>query len=183
MQKNNMLKLGLAALLSIWLVACSSTGSESGDQDMGDGMDSGMDGGMDNGDSMADGSAADMGDGMSAEEMDPEVKQALATTVFYFDFDKSDLKPEARAALVHHANRLKANPGMKIRLEGHADERGTREYNLALGERRAQSVERYLLVQGVSGSQLETISYGEESPVDTGTTEAAYARNRRVEMH
>ncbi len=106
----------------------------------------------------------------------------LATTVFYFEFDRSDLSAEAREALVHHANRLMENPSLRYRLEGHADERGTREYNLALGERRAQAVERYLQVQGVSANQLEVISYGEEQPVDPGTTEAAYARNRRVEI-
>ena len=71
---------------------------------------------------------------------------------------------------------------LRYRLEGHADERGTREYNLALGERRAQSIERYLQVQGVSSNQLEVVSYGAEQPVDPGTSEAAYARNRRVEI-
>ncbi len=108
---------------------------------------------------------------------------AMDTTVFYFEFDRSDLSAEARAALVYHANYLKDNPSARYRLEGHADERGTREYNLALGERRAQAVERYLQVQGVSSNQLETISYGEENPVDPGTSEAAYSRNRRVEIH
>ena len=123
-----------------------------------------------------------MGDGLTARERQQR-DDALAMTVFYFEFDRSDLSAEARAALVHHANYLKSNPSARYRLEGHADERGTREYNLALGERRAQAVERYLQVQGVSSNQLETISYGEENPVDTRTTEAAYALNRRVEVH
>ncbi|HTR00470.1 MAG TPA: peptidoglycan-associated lipoprotein Pal, partial [Candidatus Acidoferrum sp.] len=103
-------------------------------------------------------------------------------TIFYFDFDKSDLHQEDRDALVYHAAELKAHPNQHIRLEGHADERGTREYNLALGERRAKSVLNFLQVNGVSPGQMETISYGEERPADPGKTEAAYAKNRRVEM-
>jgi peptidoglycan-associated lipoprotein len=87
-----------------------------------------------------------------------------------------------RDALVFHAEDLKANPNRRVRLEGHASEEGTREYNLALGERRAQAVERYLQVQGVAANQLEIISYGEEMPAQTGTGEPAYSRNRRVEM-
>jgi peptidoglycan-associated lipoprotein len=107
---------------------------------------------------------------------------ALAKKVFYFEFDSAELSAEDRDALVFHATDLKASPSKRVRLEGHADERGTREYNLALGERRAQAIERYLQVQGVSASQMETVSYGEEMPVDTRTTEAAYSQNRRVEM-
>ena len=79
-----------------------------------------------------------MGDGLTARERQQR-DDALAMTVFYFEFDRSDLSAEARAALVHHANYLKSNPSARYRLEGHADERGTREYNLALGERRAQA--------------------------------------------
>lgn len=105
----------------------------------------------------------------------------LAIRVFYFDFDKSDLKPEARESLTYHAQQLRSS-GAKVRLEGHADERGTREYNQALGERRALSVANYLQIQGVPASQIETISYGEEKPVERGTNEAAYAKNRRVEI-
>jgi peptidoglycan-associated lipoprotein len=103
-------------------------------------------------------------------------------TTFYFEFDQSELSTDARDALVYHAAELKANPNMRVRLEGHADERGTREYNLALGERRSQAVQRYLQVQGVAANQMEVISYGEEMPVNTGTTEQAYSDNRRVEL-
>ena len=109
-------------------------------------------------------------------------EQMLAVTVFYFDFDKSDLKPEARDSLTYHAQRLKENSSMRVRLEGHADERGTPEYNLALGERRAIAVQRYLQVQGVPASQMEVISYGEERPAAQGTGESNWSRNRRVEM-
>lgn len=103
------------------------------------------------------------------------------STVFYFDYDRSTLTYETRQALDQHAEILK-NSARVIRLEGHGDDRGTREYNLALGERRAKSVADYLVLQGVSRSQIETISYGEEKPVAFGQNEQAYALNRRVEL-
>lgn len=109
-------------------------------------------------------------------------EQMLAVTVFYFDFDKSELKQEAQESLRYHAERLKENSAMQLRLEGHADERGTPEYNLALAERRALAVQRFLQVQGVSTRQLEVISYGESRPAATGSGEANWSRNRRVEL-
>ena len=122
--------------------------------------------------------------GPSAAELAEQRKreQMLATRLFYFDFDKSDLKPEALEPLRYHAQQLKDNPSMRVRLEGHADERGTSEYNLALGERRAQSVQRYLQAQGVSARQMEVISYGEERPAVNASNEQAWARNRRTEL-
>jgi len=107
---------------------------------------------------------------------------ALATTVFYFDFDVSEFMASDRDVLAIHGRNLAANSSRRVRLEGHADERGTREYNLALGERRANSIRDYLVVNGASLSQIETVSYGEERPADTGQTEAAYRLNRRVEI-
>ncbi|MBB2497318.1 peptidoglycan-associated lipoprotein Pal [Aquipseudomonas ullengensis] len=104
-----------------------------------------------------------------------------AITTFYFEYDSSDLKPEAMRALDVHAKDLKGN-GARVVLEGHTDERGTREYNMALGERRAKAVQRYLVLQGVSPAQLELVSYGEERPVATGTEEQSWAQNRRVEL-
>lgn len=104
-----------------------------------------------------------------------------AITTFYFEFDSSELKPEAMRALDVHAKDLKAQ-GNRVALEGHTDERGTREYNMALGERRAAAVQRYLALQGVSVSQLELISYGEEKAAVTGSNEEAWAQNRRVEL-
>jgi peptidoglycan-associated lipoprotein len=167
MQINSVFKLGLVALLSVTMVACSSTEEEGPATDA-------------NANTSANSSGAGNGGGLSAAEA--EKARLRAITTFYFEFDKSELSAEARDALVVHAEDLKANPNRRVRLEGHADERGTREYNLALGERRSQAVERYLQVQGVSANQMEVISYGEEMPVDTGTTEAAYSKNRRVEM-
>lgn len=98
----------------------------------------------------------------------------------YFDFDKDTIRPEFESVLNAHADYLRSNPNTTVILQGHGDERGTREYNLGLGERRAQSVESYLTVQGVSPSQLEIVSYGEERPAVQGHSEEAYAQNRRV---
>ena len=116
-------------------------------------------------------------------EVEPAPVDPLAgvDTVFYFDFDKSLLSSEARSALILHAEQLQINP-RKIRLEGHGDERGTREYNLALGERRADSVRGFLIQQGVDAANIEVISYGEERPADLGSTESAWSKNRRVEL-
>mgnify|MGYP003592290236 CR=1 FL=1 len=104
-----------------------------------------------------------------------------AITTFYFDYDSSDLKQEAMRALDVHAKDLQSS-GQRVVLEGHTDERGTREYNMALGERRAKAVQRYLVLQGVSPAQLELVSYGEERPVASGSGEEAWAQNRRVEL-
>ena len=181
MQTYKVLKLGMVMMLALTLTACASNDTE----DMGDSSDN-VDSSSNNSDSnngsSADPSGAGSSEGLTATQI-RERDSAIQMTVFYFEFDRSDLSAEARAALVHHANYLKGNSSGNYRLEGHADERGTRGYNLALGERRAQAIERYLQVQGVSSSQLETISYGEENPVATGTTDASYSRNRRVEIH
>lgn len=102
--------------------------------------------------------------------------------IFYFDFDKSIVRPEAREALAAHAKYLTANPGASVVLEGHADERGTREYNMALGERRAKAISRYLTIQGVAAAQIETVSFGEEKPANSAHTNTAWQENRRVEV-
>jgi len=102
--------------------------------------------------------------------------------VFYFDFDQAIVKRAGHTELDKHAEALMQERSLRLRLEGHADERGTREYNLALGERRANAVRAYLAAQGVSRSQIEVISYGEEKPVVTGGGESAWAQNRRVEF-
>jgi peptidoglycan-associated lipoprotein len=107
---------------------------------------------------------------------------AGVATVIYFDFDRSDIRPEFNALIAAHARHLAGAAGTRVRLEGHTDERGSREYNIALGERRAQAVRRALLLQGVRDNQLTPVSYGEERPAAEGSDEAAYARNRRVEI-
>ncbi len=110
------------------------------------------------------------------------MRNALSTTVFYFDFDVAEFRQADRDVLTYHAKDLAANPRKRIRLEGHADERGTREYNLALGERRANGVLNFLIVNGAARNQIEVVSYGEERPASRGQTEAAYQQNRRVEI-
>ena len=106
----------------------------------------------------------------------------LAQRIIYFDFDKSEIKPEFAGIITAHARNLTAHPNLKLKLEGNTDERGTREYNIGLGERRAQAVRRALMLQGVAESQLTTVSFGAERPAVEGDDEAAWAKNRRVDM-
>jgi peptidoglycan-associated lipoprotein len=106
----------------------------------------------------------------------------LSTRTIYFEFDSSDINSEYLDVLRAHARYLASTASARVTLEGHADERGSREYNLALGEQRAHRVRQFLLAEGVSGSQVNEISYGEERPVDPGQGESAWARNRRVEL-
>jgi peptidoglycan-associated lipoprotein len=106
----------------------------------------------------------------------------LSTRIIYFDFDSSLIKDEFRTAVIAHGEYLAANPERSIRLEGHTDERGTREYNIALGERRARAVEQLLALQGVRAGQIEVVSYGEELPAALGQDETAWQLNRRVEI-
>ncbi|WP_343856373.1 peptidoglycan-associated lipoprotein Pal [Aliiglaciecola litoralis] len=116
---------------------------------------------------------------MRKREMRNQMESLVQDSVVYFDFDTSNLSSSASSTLRAHANFLASNPGQSIVIEGHCDRRGTPEYNIALGERRAKSVETYLLNAGVSSSQISIVSYGEEKPVATGTTESAFAQNRR----
>ena len=112
-----------------------------------------------------------------------EHARAALREVIHFDFDASSVRPEARAVLDAKARLLAAQPTLRLTLEGHADERGTAEYNVALGRRRAQAARRYLIDRGVAAARLRTTSQGEARPLDAGHTEAAWARNRRVEFH
>lgn len=116
-----------------------------------------------------------------AKEAVVEDLSANLETIFYFGFDQSTLNSATRAALDAQAAYLRSN-ALPVRLEGHADERGSREYNLALGERRAKAVADYLAIQGVSRSRIEVVSYGEEQPLSLGSNESSYSENRRVEL-
>ena len=179
MKINHLIKLALALFAFSGFVACSSSSEEviPEPEEVAETSESGVD-----------------ATARRAQEMEEEarrraataeeriVRSALATKVFYFDFDVAEFRPADRDVLTYHARDLATDASKRIRLEGHADERGTREYNLALGERRSNAIMNYLIVNGASRNQIETVSYGEERPADRGTAEAAYQRNRRVEI-
>lgn len=112
--------------------------------------------------------------------LDPE--SPLSTRTVYFEFDSSRIQSRFAEALQAHAAYLAEHPGVHLRLEGHTDERGTREYNVALGERRAEAVEKALVLGGAKAGQISTLSFGEEQPAALGATEEAYTKNRRVEL-
>ncbi|MFD1384011.1 peptidoglycan-associated lipoprotein Pal [Rhodanobacter aciditrophus] len=184
-------KFAVVGLSAAWLAGCSTTATESDNAAM---AEEGT--GTEAADTMAESDDATYGAGenggvssviveddaaMAADMQDVDPLEGVAT-VFYFDFDKSIVRPAAREALAKHAEFLINNPDARIVLEGHADERGTREYNMALGERRAKAVLRYLTIQGVAASQIETVSFGEEVPVSFGHDDDSWQLNRRVEV-
>jgi peptidoglycan-associated lipoprotein len=105
-----------------------------------------------------------------------------AGTIVYFDYDRAEIKAEFVPIVTAHAKYLNGNASRRVRLEGHSDERGSREYNIGLGERRSQAVRRALMLQGVTEAQITTVSYGEERPAVQGGDESAYSKNRRVEL-
>jgi len=117
-------------------------------------------------------------------QIDPDsvAGRAPKERVIFFDFNKSELRPEYLDIITQHGRYLAQNPTGRARLEGHTDERGTREYNIALGESRAKTIARMLQLQGVSSAQLRTVSYGEELPVDEAHNEGAWTKNRRVNI-
>lgn len=127
--------------------------------------------------------AAERAEQLKAEAMERDL--AMAQNRFlnenvYFDFDKSVLSDQAQELLKEKAMWMRANPDASVVIEGHCDERGTNAYNLALGERRAESAKTFLVNLGISGARMTTISYGEERPVDMGHNEEAWAKNRRA---
>lgn len=113
---------------------------------------------------------------------DVSAQPASLERIVYFDYDSFAIRPEFAASLEANARYLKANTSRRIALEGHTDERGGREYNLALGQKRAEAVRRALGLLGVSDNQMEAVSFGEEKPAMTGLDEASFAKNRRVEL-
>ena len=115
-------------------------------------------------------------------EPDIPKKEPVRLATIHFDFDRSSLTEQAKALLANNARQLRNNPEINIRIEGHCDERGTVEYNLALGERRAQAVRNYLVNFGIAASRMTIISYGKERPVDPRHTPQAWAENRRAEF-
>ncbi|MES1950939.1 peptidoglycan-associated outer membrane lipoprotein [Salinisphaera sp. S4-8] len=181
-QRFSLIALLMAAMLV--LAACG------GNKNLRDGDDLPAAGGM--------GDSGDRGMGMNSgrdidvrglEGIDPadrsmfmDPNNPLSTRIIYFDLDQSTIPSRFSQAIQAHGRYLSQHPNVKLRLEGHTDERGTREYNVALGERRAESVQQALELSGASASQLSTLSFGEERPAELGSTESAYSKNRRVEF-
>jgi len=126
--------------------------------------------------------AVDQGNS-AADALRAQLEELRKNNTIYFDFDKSDIREEFKSVLEAHAAFLRAQTTVSVTIEGHTDARGTPEYNVALGERRAQSVQKYLENLGVAAGQLSVVSYGEEKPVDAGNTEDAFAKNRRAVLN
>jgi len=161
------------------LAGCSTTGDSKTDdgtvvEDRSDGTISGTQDG-------ASTSGLPAADTFKGDPLD-NPSSPLATRTFYFDYDSSEIKPDYQESILSHGSYLAENPQAVVTLEGHTDERGSREYNIGLGERRAQAVRRLLLFQGASDKQVEVVSYGEEKPVAEGHDELNYGQNRRVEI-
>ncbi len=174
MDPKSLSKLLTVTIAAVMIAACSSTDTDDSASATSDAAQQQQEGAVS--------TASDSGGDVSSEAMGGrETMAEPLKTVFYFNFDQSALLPDTRAALDAQAQRLRDTTGI-VRLEGHADERGTREYNLALGERRAKAVANYLAIQGVDRARIETISYGEEKPVALGHSEQSWSLNRRVEL-
>jgi peptidoglycan-associated lipoprotein len=120
--------------------------------------------------------------GITGSPLEQQQARLLQTLVIYFDYDQAEIKPDFTAVVQAHGQRLASNASMQVRLEGHTDERGSREYNIGLGERRAQAVRRALMLAGAQPGQITTVSYGEERPAATGSDEESWRLNRRVEI-
>ena len=188
----------LVALVTLFVSACATTQDEMpADGDGAPAIDQSQSGsstgtvGDDGGGADASGlEGADGGDGtaivdgppMTAMAMLEQTEGELSDRTIYFEFDSAKLTSESIEILETHGNFIAGNGEVSVRLEGHADERGSREYNIGLGERRAQTIRRLLLIQGASASQVSTVSFGEERPAAEGSNEDAYAQNRRVEI-
>jgi len=163
----------LAVVLIAVLAGCSSKGGTTGDASIEDRGTSAEDGAV----------ASGLGSATSFEDyLRENPGSPLSRQVIYFEYDSAEISAEDLDLLSAHARYLGANPGQRITLEGHTDERGSREYNIALSERRALSVQRILEFDGVYSTQITVVGYGEEKPAADGSSEAAWRLNRRVEI-
>ncbi|MGC8774861.1 MAG: peptidoglycan-associated lipoprotein Pal [Chlorobaculum sp.] len=156
---------GIIGAAMIILAGCSSKSAVSTDETSRAGYGSGMGGGA--------------GAGVGVEDLGQGDRAGSIIGDIFFDFDSSALSPEAQEQLKQNASWMQKNTRALVTIEGHCDERGTDEYNIALGERRAEAARTYLVNLGVSGARLSTVSYGEEKPFDLGHNEEAWAKNRR----
>ena len=181
MQLNKVLKGLLIAIPLVALTACTSsdTGTNSGGENQTNADTNGSQSGDNNQNNNVDVNVV-------PQDTSPEVEQDIKDKALrkehtiYFEFDKSSVQYEFNDMLAAHARYLVKNPYQKITIEGHCDERGTPEYNIALGERRAKSVSKYLTTMGVSNDQIKIVSYGEEKPANKSRTESGFAKNRRA---
>jgi peptidoglycan-associated lipoprotein len=181
MTTNRLLRLGACAAAALILAACASTPLD--EQPPASVTDKGA-AATTPGATGADPRAVASVDA-TAKPLDPlnDPASPLAKRSVFFDFDSFVVKPEYQSVVETHGKFLVANPGRKVTIEGHADERGSREYNLALGQKRAEAVKARLRLLGVAEVQIETVSFGEEKPMATGSDEAAWAQNRRADLN
>lgn len=182
MQTKKLVRVGAISALMVLLTACSSGGGtkdEGGDAAVTSDKTAATTTGYDASSNVQGSSAT--ATAASEESQQTSVLASDLTTVYYFDFDSSAIRPDSTADLNQLATYLKQDRVVSVVLGGHADERGTREYNMALGERRAKAIENYLLLEGVYRGQIETVSYGEEKPAVDGHDEESWQKNRRVE--
>lgn len=167
MQLNKVLKGLMLAVPVLAIAACSSHKSANNGADSAMGAGTGMEN-------------ANGANSSSEEQARLQMQELQRNNIVYFDLDKYDIRSDFAQMLDAHANFLRSNPSYKVTVEGHADERGTPEYNIALGERRANAVKMYLQGKGVSVDQISIVSYGKEKPAVLGHDESAYAKNRRA---
>ncbi|GAA5105457.1 peptidoglycan-associated lipoprotein Pal [Orbus sasakiae] len=151
MQFSKLLKGAVIVLPLIAATACTSTSTKSTNQD-----------------------------GLTGTDQSQQIQRLQQINTVYFDFDKYNIKPDFAKVLDSHADFLRSNPALSVVIEGHADERGTPEYNIALGERRAAAVKAYLQGRGVTANQMSIVSYGKEKPAVLGHDAKAYEKNRRA---
>ena len=168
-----MLKRTIYSLAIVALIAGCSSGTKLNDAPVTDGR-------------AGAGGAGGSASGVAPVTIDPNARNAQGPVgvarIIYFDFDSYTIKPEFQALIDGHARFLKANPQRRVSIEGHTDDRGGREYNLALGQKRSEAVRRALGLLGVGDAQVEAVSFGKEKPAATGATEDAFAQNRRAEI-
>lgn len=177
---NTLLKSLLIASSLALFAGCSSSGGTAGDGTA-DGSAGASTYGAGRGSAFGGGAGAGGGAGPAGGYVGgPGASEAQR--VVYFDFDSSDIRADSRPVIEAHAQYLAQNPGAAVVLEGHTDERGSREYNIALGERRSTAVRRVMETLGVKPQQMRNVSYGKERPAVAGHDEAAYSQNRRVEI-
>jgi len=187
---NKWIKVGLLLVPALLLGACGATGVKKSGAPSGGGAAAPADGATTSPFGSGDGAAItplpQTGGGATTNNAgvdslnDPA--SPLAKRVVYFDYDSSAVREDNRATVEAHAKYLAQHGDVRVTLEGHTDERGSREYNIALGERRANAVRDMMTLLGVSAGQISTVSYGEERPAMLGSDESAYAKNRRVEI-